>query len=151
MRMIGWCLYNTAAATASWSSVDLDGFLKRTPSGDGFRWAGQRAGGKRQPAWCSRKTQINFAIASMAKKLLHRCIGAHAWVHMHFCREYACLHRCCWAPCMCRCVPYTDSDVVNISVHICFTLATGCAYARMYVHFVSFNIGEWGWGGSTSL
>ena len=28
---------------------------------------------------------------------------------------------------MCRCVRLTD--VVNISVHICFTLATGCVYA----------------------
>ena len=37
-----------------------------------------RAGGKRQPARCSRKTQDKFAIASMAKKLVHRCTGAHA-------------------------------------------------------------------------
>jgi len=37
-----------------------------------------RAGGKRQPAQCSRKSQDKFAIASMAKKHLHRCIGAHA-------------------------------------------------------------------------
>jgi len=41
---------------------------------------------------------------------------------------------------MCRCVRLTD--VVNISVHICFMLATGCAYARMYVQFVLFSIGE---------
>jgi len=31
----------------------------------------------------------------MAKKLLHRGIGAHARVHMHFCGEYVCIHRCC--------------------------------------------------------
>jgi len=62
------------------------------------RIAGRRAGGKQQPAWCSRKTQDKFAIASMAKKLLHRCSGAHARVHMHFCGESACIHRCCWAP-----------------------------------------------------
>ena len=66
----------------------------------GRRIAGRRAGGrgagsKRQPARCSRKTQDKFAIASMAKKLLHRCIGAHARVHMHFCGEYECIHRCC--------------------------------------------------------
>jgi len=55
-----------------------------------------RAGGKRQPARCSRKTQDKFAIASMAKKLLHRCICAHARVHMHFLRR-VCMHsdRCC--------------------------------------------------------
>jgi len=32
---------------------------------------------------------------SMAMKLLHRCIGSHARVHMHFCGEYACIQRCC--------------------------------------------------------
>jgi len=67
--------------------VDLDRFLKRTASGDWFHRAGRRAGGKRQPARCSRKTQDKFAIASMAKKLLHRCIRAHARVHMHFFAE----------------------------------------------------------------
>jgi len=41
---------------------------------------------------------------------------------------------------MCRCVRYTG--VVNISVHICFTLATGCAYALMYVQFVHLALGN---------
>jgi len=36
----------------------------------------------------------------------------------------------------------TLKDVVNIRVHICFTLAIGCAYARMCVQFVSFSIEE---------
>jgi len=132
---------------------------------------GQEGGQKRQPARCSRKTQDKFAVASMARKLLHRCTGActscgdiyihvciciyiyiyvyvhifayvymyifmhicmcmcmyvyiylcthvcmyictcvyvyiyvYIRVHTHFCREYACIHRCRWAPCMCRCV-----------------------------------------------
>jgi len=42
-------------------------------------------------------------------------------------------------------------QMVNINVHICFTLAAGCAYVRMYVQFVSFSIGERGWAGLTSL
>jgi len=54
-----------------------------------------RVGGKWQPPRCSRKTQDKFARASMAKKLLHCCIGAHTRVHMHFCGEYAYIHRCC--------------------------------------------------------
>jgi len=29
-RMIRWCLCNTTSATASWASVDLDGFLEQT-------------------------------------------------------------------------------------------------------------------------
>jgi len=76
--------------------VDLDGFLKRACNGlpagglqEGGRRAGgqrragppagcRRAGGKRQPARCSRKTQDKFAIASMTRKLLHCCISAHA-------------------------------------------------------------------------
>jgi len=51
-----------------------------------------RAGGKRQSARCSRKTQDKFAIASTAKKLLHRhgCICAHAREHMHFLRRVWC-------------------------------------------------------------
>ena len=55
-----------------------------------------RAGGKRQPARCSRKTQNKFATALMAKRLLYRCIGAHAGVHVHFLRR-ECMHfdKCC--------------------------------------------------------
>jgi len=67
--------------------VNLDGFLERTVSATGLvETAGGavRAGGKRQPARCSHKTQDKFAIASMATKFLHRCMGAHARVHVHF-------------------------------------------------------------------
>jgi len=86
-RMFEWCLCDTAAATASWASVDLDGFLERTKSGDWFRRDSSRAGGKRQPARCSRKTQNKFAIVSMTEKFLHcyRCMCI-------FCGEYACIH-----------------------------------------------------------
>jgi len=90
-RMIEWCLCDTAAATASWASVDLDGLLQRTASGDWFYRDSCRAGGKRQPQRCSRKTQDKFAIVSMATKFLHRCIDAHAWVHVHFLRR-VCMH-----------------------------------------------------------
>ena len=83
-RMIKRCLCDTAVATASWASVDLDGFLERTASGDWFGLDSSGAGGKRQPARCSRKTQDKFAIASMVKKFLHRCMGAHARVHVQF-------------------------------------------------------------------
>ena len=65
--------------------MDMDEFLKRTASGNGpaegqpARRRGRRAGGNdREIARCSRKTQDKFAIASMARKLLHRCTGAHA-------------------------------------------------------------------------
>jgi len=147
-RKIEWCLCNTAATTESWASVDLDGFFERKASGDWFNRADRRAGGKQQPARCSRKTQDTSALASMAQKLLQCCIGTHARCHMRFCGEYACIHKVLCASCMCRCVRQID---VNISVHICFTLATGSAYARMYVQFVSSSIGEWGWGGSAGL
>jgi len=64
-----------------------------------------RAGGKQQPVRCSRKTQNKFAIASMAKKYLQCCMGAHARVHVHFLRAvwYA-FRQVFWAPCMCRCL-----------------------------------------------
>jgi len=41
-----------------------------------------RAGGKRQPARCSRKTQDKFAIASMEKSF---CIVAYARMHESIC------------------------------------------------------------------
>jgi len=59
-RIIEWCLCNTAAATASWTSVYLDGFLERTASGNGLvetEAGATRADGKRQSARCSRETQ----------------------------------------------------------------------------------------------
>jgi len=65
--------------------MDLDGFRANSVE------RAIRAVGKRQPARCSHKTQDTFAKAFMAKKLLHHCIGAHAQVHVHFCREYACI------------------------------------------------------------
>jgi len=47
--------------------------------------AGGRAANNRL-AQCSRKTQDKFATDSMAKKFLHRCMGAHARVHAQFLR-----------------------------------------------------------------
>jgi len=91
-----------------------------------------RAGGKRQPARCSRKTQNKFAIDSMAKKFLHRCIGAHARVHVHFLRR-VCMHfdRCCEHH---ACADVYVKQVLCASAYkFAYTLATGCAYVLMYV------------------
>ena len=143
--MIEWCLCNTAAATASWASMHLDGFLERTASGDWFRRDSSRTGDKRQPARCSRKTEDKFAIASMATKSLHCCIGAHAQVHMYFLRGvwHAC-RQVLWAPCMCR---YVRKQVLWTSAYtFAYTLATGYAYALMYVQFVHLALGNEGWG-----
>ena len=123
--MIKWFLCNTAAATASWASVDLNRFLERTALEHWFRRTGRRAGGKRHPARCSRKTQDKFAIASMAKKFLHRCIGAHARVHMHFCGEYGSLLRIWdfvfkWSICMLILIVGIGFDCDFIIIIICF-------------------------------
>ena len=117
--------------------MDLDGFLKKLA---GRRAAGstkgQEGGRKRQPARCSRKTQDKFAIASMAKKLLYRCIGAHARVveiHMYMCayayiniymymytymHMYINIYPCIYV-CVCVCM--------YIYVYICM-------YTYIYVH-----------------
>jgi len=155
-----------------WTDFLSEQVGQRASRRDAGSTKGQEGGRKRTPARCSRKTQDKFAIASMAKKLLHCCTGAHVQVakiciyicayayiytymymymymhmyiyiyhpciyvcvcvcmyiyvyvcmytyiyvhvyvyiyvyirvHMHFCRESACIHRSCWAPCMCRCV-----------------------------------------------
>jgi len=123
--MIEWCLCDTAAATASWVSVDFDEFLERTAyTGDWFRRDSNRAGGKRQLARCSQKTLDKFAIVSMAST------GACAFfaVSMHAFRQVF------WAPHMCRCVRWTG--VVTSANTFAYTLASGCAYALMYVQFV---------------
>jgi len=99
-----------------------------------------RAGGKRQSERCSRKTHDELVF--MATKLLHRYIGAHARVHIHFLRR-VCMHfwQVLWAPCMCRCV--RQKGVVNISVHISFTLATlaGCVYASVLIRLSGKSLG----------
>jgi len=141
MRTIEWCLCDTAAATASWASVDLDEFPERTASGDRFRRDSIRAGGKRQPPRCSHKTQDKFAIASLAKKFLHRCIGAHARVHVHFLRR-VCMHldMCCEHH---ACAGLYVKQVLWTSAYIfAYTLAAGCAYALMYVQFVHSALGN---------
>jgi len=104
-RMIEWCLCGIAAVTASRAGVDLDGFMERTALGCWFRRDSNRADGKRQRVRCSHKNQDKFAIVSMTKKFLHRCIGAHARVHVHFLRRvWQAFRQVFWAPCTCRCV-----------------------------------------------
>jgi len=140
-RMIEWCLCDTAAATASWISLDVDRFLERTASGNWFRGDSSRVGGKQQPARCSRKTQDKFAIASMAKKLLHCCKGAHARVHVIFLRR-VCMHfnRCCEHH---ACADVYVKQVLWTSAHtFAYTLATEFAYALMYVQFVPSALGN---------
>ena len=86
-----------------------------------------------------------FAIASMAKKLLHRCIGAHVRMHVHFLRT-VCMHfdRCCEHY---ACAGVYIKQVLRTSAHtFAYTLATGCAYALMYVHFVHSALGNKGRG-----
>jgi len=93
-------------------------FLSAQP-GDWFRRDSSRAGGKQQPAQCLRKTQDKFTIASMAKKLLHCYIGEH--------------HACAGV--------YIRQALWTSVYTFAYTLATGCAYAPMYVQFF---IQRWG-------
>jgi len=89
-RQTGWDLHqrggsNDACATPqrrprhelAWIWTD---FLSEQRRATGSVEPAGRAVGKWQPAWCLCKTQDKFAIAFMAKKLLHRCICAHARV-----------------------------------------------------------------------
>ena len=92
-----------------------------------------------------RKTQDKFAIVSMAKKFLQRCMVVHARVHVHFLRR-VCMHfdRCCEHH---ACVGVYVKQVLCASTYtFAYTLATGCAYALMYVHFVHSALGNKGGG-----
>jgi len=113
-----------------------------------------RAGGKQQPTRCSRKIQDKFAISFMSKKLLYRCIGAHALVHVHLLQR-VCMHftRCCehhaCAGVYVRCV--RETGVVNISEHICVHARYRmCIFAHVCA-VCSFIVGEQGWGGRGGL
>jgi len=110
--------------------MDLDEFLERTASGDGFgrdsSWAGGWAVGKRQPAQFSRKTQDKFAIASMAKKFLYCCMGAHAQVHVHFLQKMW-LHSDKCSELNTRAGVYVKQVLCASAYTFAYTFATGCA------------------------
>jgi len=68
----------------------------------------------------------------MAKKFLHRYIGTHARVYVHFLRK-VCMH-------LDRCFNHHACAGVYVKQMLCasaytfaYTLATGCAYGLMYV------------------
>ena len=131
--------------------MDLIGFLKRTCLATGQQKGGrlakgQEGGRKRQPARCSRMTQDKFAIASMARKMLHRCTGAHArvveiyiymcayadiytYVYMYiYIRMYIYIYPCTYV-CVCVCI-YTYVYVrmyTYIYVHVYM-------YIYMYIY-----------------
>jgi len=89
--MIEWCLCDTAAATVSWASVDLDGFLDEQRRATDFVETGGKACGKRQPARCLRTTQDKFVIVLWQRSF---CTVAYAPMHERiciFCGEYACI------------------------------------------------------------
>jgi len=101
-----------------------------TASGDGFD-RDSRRGGK-----SGRKTML-------AKKIVHRCIGAHARVHMHFLRRV--FDRCCEQH-ACVCV-YVGQVLCASAYTFAYTLDTACAYALMYVQFVHLALGNKDGGG----
>ena len=116
-KQTGWGLHqhgrmNDACATPqrrpghelAWISTDFLSEHRRATGLAETAGGAARAGGKRQPAQCSRKIQVKFAIASMAKKFLHCCICAHARAHMHFLRRVCMFRPVLCAPRMCRCV-----------------------------------------------
>ena len=84
--MIGCYLCNTAAATASWVSVDLDEFLQRTASGNWFHRAGR--------VWA--KTTACTMLAQDSRYVRNSFHGKEAAVPLHrrACTSpYAFLHR----------------------------------------------------------
>jgi len=92
-----------------------------------------RVGGKGPPAQCSRKTQDKFAIGSIAKRFLHRCMGAHARVHVHFLRGVWYAFR--------QCSEHHAWAGVYVKQVLCAS-AYAFAYALMYVQFVHLALGN---------
>jgi len=121
--------------------VDLDGFLSEQVGQRASRRAagstkGQEGGRKRQPARCSRKTQDKFAIASMARKLLHRCTGAHARVveiYIYMC-AYAYIYTYMYMYIYIRMYIYIY-PCIYVCVCVCmYIYVYVCMYTYIYVH-----------------
>jgi len=102
--MIEWCLCDTAVATSSWASVDLDRdrFLERTESGNGFG-RDSRRGGKsgRQKNACTMLAQDSRSVRNSfhgkeASAPLHRraCTSPYAFLQ----RAYMHIWQVLWAP-----------------------------------------------------
>ena len=139
-RQTGWGLQQ-----CRWASVDLDGFLEQTAAGDWFRWDSRRAGSKRQPARCSRKTQDKFAIVAWRRSF---CTVTYVCMHERTCifLRRVCMHLdWCFGHHACVGV-YVRRVLWTPAYNFANTLATGCAYALMHVQFVRSALGERGWG-----
>jgi len=85
---------------------------------------GQEGGRKQQPTQCSCKTEDKFATASMAKKLLDGCTGAHArvvdiYIYVY---AYAYIYILCICTYICICI------YIYISMYICMCM---CMYVYM--------------------
>jgi len=106
-------------------------------------------GGKRQPVQCLRKTQDKFAIVSMAKKFLHRYIGAHALMHVHFVRR-VCMHLDTCLSTMHVQVCMLDR-CCDISVHICAHARYRMCICAHVSAVCSFSVWERGCEDSASL
>ena len=55
------------------------------------------------------------------------CIGICLYMYVYIAQQHLHMHDACAG------VYIKHSDVVNIGVHFCFTLPTGCAYA-LYIY-----------------
>jgi len=97
--------------------MDLDGFLERTASDDGFSRDSTRAGDNDS----LHDARVRGKISSQqfhdkeASALL--CMRACTSAYAFFAESVHAFRLVFWAPCMHRCVRWTG--VVNISVHIC--------------------------------
>ena len=121
--------------------MDLDGFLSEQVGQRASRRAagstkGQEGGRKRQFARCSRKTQDKFAIASMARKLLHRCTGAHTRVveiYIYIC-AYAYIYTYMYMYIYIRTYIYICPCIyVCVCVYM-YIYVYVCMYTYIYVH-----------------
>ena len=136
--MIGWCLCDNAAATASWASVGLDCFLERTvvePSA-----LGQQVGVWQPTAFTmlAQDSRQYIMIVSMTTWLLHYCIGVHARVYLYlFVVGVASIIQVSWAPVYMQVCSLYRYCLIDISVHIeqtrcrVFTCARVCAVCSL--------------------
>jgi len=100
---VKWCLCDTAAATASWDSVDLDGFLEQTASGLVLGRDSRRGCKSGRPTTACTMLAQERSFCTVACARMYECIcifaksvvcistGVVSTIHVQVCT----LNRCC--------------------------------------------------------
>jgi len=103
----------------------------------------------RQMLWISAYIFTSRSLQDVHMHYIYTCVYAYVYVYIYvYVCIYVYMHICVdvyMCVCVCICVYICICMYMYVYIYMYMSLY------RMYVQFISFSIGEWGWGGSTSL